>query len=139
MTLQLAYNTTDSALLADEQGYLVGGRSWGPVDTSDPVAKGELAAGRLVLADEAQVAASDRADAKAAVQALADRRSRLEQARAMDKSELAEALPDEVLAAMPVGGDGLPAKSELVEAVAAAPELDEPAQTTPKPRRGSQK
>lgn len=133
MTLQLAYNTTDSPLLVDDQGFVIGGRSWGVVDTSDPIGKAELAAGRVVLADEDSVGSSDRQDAKDAVAHLTQRREALSSAREMSKQELAEQLSDEQLASMPAGSDGLPSKDALVDAVAASPSEDD---TTPKPRSG---
>jgi hypothetical protein len=134
MTLSIAYNTTDAPVLADESGYLIDGRGWGPVDTSDPLGKAELEAGTLVLADEKQLAGSDNADAKDAVRRLEERRERLAAAKAQSKAELAEQVPDEVLATLPVGGDGLPAKDALVDAAAAASTSED--DTTPKPRRG---
>lgn len=137
MTLSLAYNTTDAAILADGSGYLIDGRGWGPVDTTDAVGSGELDAGRLILADEAGARASDNPAAQAAVAALDDRRRRLEEARALSKTELVEALPSEQVAAMPVGGDGMPPKDELVEAVAAQPADEDDTPTTTKPRRGA--
>lgn len=135
MSLKLAYNTTDSAVLVDEQGYTIGGRGWGVVDSTDPIAQTEFDARRLVDADEDALAASDNPDARAAVDALRVRRERLEAARALSKDELADQLDPEQLARMETGGDGLPAKSDLVEAVAASGE-DEKKSKTQTPRRG---
>jgi hypothetical protein len=134
MTLSLAYNTTDGPVLADEAGYLIDGKSWGPVDTTDPIGKGELDSGRLILADEDAAAGSDNAEAKAAVERLAERRERVAAAKAQSKAELAEQVPDEVLATLPVGSDGQPAKSDLVDAVVATDQDDT---ASPKPRRGA--
>lgn len=117
MTLRLAYNTTDSAVLVDQQGYFIGGRGWGVIDTLDPCAKRELAASRLVEADEAALAAAtSNVDAQAAVEALRARRAAVEAARSLSKDELVEQLPDEVVESLPTGGDGLPAKDDLVDA-----------------------
>lgn len=137
MTLSLAFNTTDAPVLVDEAGYVIDGKGWGPVDTADPLGKAELDAGRLVpVTEKSLLAAKDNPAAQAAIAALDERRDRLEAARAQSKQELAEALPDEVLDALPVGGDGLPAKDDLVDATAALPEAEDDT-TTPKPRRGA--
>lgn len=141
MSLKLAYNPTDCPVLADSQGYTVGGRSWGVVDSTDELTKAEYDAGRLIDADEETLAASDNADALAAVAALQSRRERLEAARALDKNELVDALPPETVEAMDEGGDGLPSKDDLVEAVAAS-DVDLEASKTPKKstsRRSGQK
>lgn len=134
MTLRLAYNTTDSVVLCDGQGFVIGGRSWGPVDTTDPIYKRELAAGRLVEADEDAAAAADNADANAAVKALRGRRDAVEAARKLSKDELIEVLPDEVVEALPEGKDGKPSKDDLVDAAAASDEVEK--SNTTKPRRG---
>lgn len=120
MTLKLAYNPTEGPVLVDEAGYVIGGRSWGPVDSTSPLAVAARDAGTIVDADEDALASSDNPDVVTALAALADRRQRLADAQAMDKAELVAALPPEQVEAMPVGGDGLPAKAELVDAVAAA-------------------
>lgn len=133
MTLELAYNTTDSPVLVDEQGYLIGGRSWGAVDTTDPIGSAELDAGRIVLADEDAVGgASDNADAQAAIANLEDRRARFEEAKSLSKDELIDQLDDDTLARLETGGDGKPAKDDLVDAVAAAADESK----TTKPRSG---
>lgn len=141
MTLKLAFNTTDTPVLVDAQGYTIGGRSWGVVDSTDEQAQAEYAAGRLIDADEDALAGSGNADALAAVDALQVRRDRLEAARALDKDELVAALPPEHVESMEVGGDGLPAKDDLVEAVAAS-DANLEVSTTPKKstsRRSGQK
>lgn len=132
MTLQLAYNTTGGVVLVDELGHSIGGRDWGVVDTTDAIGKEELATGRLVLVDEDGAAASDRAEVKAALASLAARRQRTEEARGLDKTELMAQLPEEVVSTLPLGGDGLPAKDDLVAAAAA--EAD--SQPAKSPRRG---
>jgi hypothetical protein len=134
MTLRLAYNTTDSVVLCDGQGFVIGGRSWGAVDTTDSIYKREFAAGRLVECDEDAAAGSDNPDAKAAVDALRSRRDAVQAARKLSKDELIEALPDDVVEALPEGKDGKPSKDDLVDAAAASDEVEK--STTTKPRRG---
>lgn len=142
MTLKLAFNTEQTPALVDSAGYQIGGFDWGVVDTTDDLAKAGLDAGRLLEADEKVLAASDNPNALAAVAALAERRARLEEARAMSKAELVDALPAETVEAMAVGGDGMPPKDELVEAVAATDDdtaAESPGRkstTTTKPRSG---
>lgn len=121
--LKLAYNTTDSAVLVDSAGYFIGGREWGTVDSTDDIASAELAAGRLVEADEDAAADSGNPLAFDAVRHLRERRDRLEAAKAMDKDELVEALPPEVVDALPEGATGEPAKADLVEAAAGDPSV----------------
>lgn len=135
-TLKLAYNTTDSPILVDEAGYVIGGRSWGPVDANDVRALAEYDAGRLVDANEEALTASGNPDAIDAVRALHDRRARYEAAQALDKDELIEALDPEVIDDLPVGGDGKPAKDDLVEVAAAgdAPLPEATKKTTSRPR-----
>lgn len=120
MTLKLAYNTTDSAIVVDEAGYSIGGHEWGPYDTTDKIAGAELGAGRLIEVDEKAARKAGNPLVDAALLALDSRKARLEQAKAADKEQLAEALDPEVLDRMDAGGDGLPAKDELVEAVVAS-------------------
>lgn len=135
MALRLAYNTTDSAVLADEQGHLIGGRQWGTVDTTDPVSKGELASGRLVEVDEDGVADSGNPDAVAAVEALRARRDATDEARGLSKDELIEQLDPEVVESLPKGADGKPAKDDLVDAAAS----DEAKKSTTKQPRSGRK
>lgn len=123
--LKLGYNTTDSVVLVDEGGYQIGGRSWGPVETTDTIARQELEAGRITLVDdEDAAAASTRDEVRDAVEALNTRRDRLAAAKAAKKDKLVEALPSGVVDALPAGGDGLPKKDDLVDAVVADPAVD---------------
>lgn len=128
--LKLVYNTTPGPLLVDDSGFVIGGRSWGVVDTTDPIGSAELDADRLVFADEDAAADSEHPEVIAALAALAERRARREAASAADKSALIDALPAEVVNGLPVGGDDLPAKADLVEAVEDT-ETDLPAPADP--------
>lgn len=137
MSLKLAYNTTETPLLVDGAGFQIGGRDWGPIDPSDSFAVAELAARRIVEVSEASLeAATDNPAAVRALAALAARRERAEAAEALSKDELLERVGDSA-DALPVGGDGKPAKADLVEAAVADPEVDvTTSTTTTKPRRG---
>lgn len=119
MTLKIAYNTTETPALVDAAGYQIGGRSWGPVDSTDELARAEFAAGRLVDVDEDLARGSEHPDLVAAVAALDARRARFDAARELDKAELVEGLDAERVEAMETGGDGLPAKDDLVDATVA--------------------
>lgn len=124
--LRLAYNTTNSAILVDQQGYFIGGRGWGAVDTTDHIAKRELAARRIVEADEDAVGSSSNVEAVAAVEALRARRDAVGVAESLSKKELLEQLPPEAVEGLPEGGDGLPAKDDLVDvAVDSGADLEE--------------
>lgn len=120
MTLKLAYNTTETPALVDAAGYQIGGRDWGVVDSTDDLARDGYAAGILVDADEDALAASDNPLALAAVAALTTRRDREAAAHELSKAELVAALPPDVVGSLEVGGDGLPPKSDLVDAVVAS-------------------
>lgn len=62
---------------------------------------------------------------------LRARRERAEAARKLDKRDLVEALPAAQVELMDEGGDGLPPKDDLVEAVAAS-DVDLEVSTKPK-------
>jgi hypothetical protein len=114
MTLQLAFNTTDSPVLVDSAGHTIGGHEWGVIDSTDEL--GSKASG-LIPADEDALAGTSNPSAKAALEQLQERRDREEAARKLDKDQLVEAVPDEVLERLPEGGDGKPAKDDLVDAL----------------------
>lgn len=136
--LKIAYNTTDQSVLVDELGFTIGGRSWGVVDTTDPLGKAELDSGRIFLADEATLrGATDNPAAQAAVAALDERVARLEAAQGADKDDLIEALPPETVESLDVGGDGKPTKDDLVDAAVADPEADITTSTTAKKKTTS--
>jgi hypothetical protein len=138
MTLKLAYNTGDQPVLVDEAGYTIGARGWGVVDSTSELTKAEYEAGRLVDASEDALAGSENEEALAAVAELGRRREALEAAQALTKDELIEALPEDVVAELPEGGDGKPAKADLVEAATADPELLEDVEAPPaKPAKKS--
>ena len=134
MTLKIAYNNTDAPVLVDEWGYTIGGRSWGVVETTQERYQAEVAAGRIADADADALAASENPDALAALEALQHRSEAVTAARALSKDELVAALPPEVVADLPEGGDGLPSKDDLVAAAvdndAELPEADKKATTT---------
>lgn len=143
MTLKIAYNNTDAPVLVDEWGYTIGGRSWGVVDTTQDRYQAEVEAGRIADADTDLLAASENPDALAAVQALQARTAAVSAARSLSKAELVEALPQEVVADLPEGGDGLPSKDDLVAAAVdndvELPEDDKKATTTTKSRAAAKK
>lgn len=116
--LKLAYNTTDTAVV-DEQGYAIGGHSWGVADSTDEQSAADYAAGRLIDVDEeAARGAGHLPDVVNAVASLDERRGRLEAARKLDKEQLLQLADPEVVETLPVGASGDPAKSDLVDAVA---------------------
>lgn len=117
MSLTLAYNTTDSAVV-DEQGYSIGGRSWGVADKTDDQTIADYQAGRLIDADEDAARGSSNPDVAAALSSLDQRRERLEAAKQLDKDELLELADPAVVETLEVGASGEPAKADLVEAVA---------------------
>ncbi len=123
--LKLAYNTTDAPVTVDSAGFQIGGRAWGVVNTTDVRAKAEFAAEVLVLVDEAKARASDRPEVVVAVADLDRRRELEEAAQSASKDELVEALPDETVADLEVGGDGKPAKDDLVDAAVASGHVPE--------------
>lgn len=131
--LKLAYNTTDSAVV-DEQGYSIGGRSWGVADSTDANTQADYDAGRLIDVDEDTAREATHPDVIDAVRALDARRERLEAAKGLDKDELLEVADPDVVATLEVGKDGTPAKADLVEAVAGDPEADVPA---PAPKKST--
>ena len=100
------------------------------VNTLDELGKAELAADRLVLADEDALAGSDKSEAHDAVAQLRELSDLFEEAQSMSKDELIEALPESVVEAIPVGGDDLPAKSDLMEAFVAVANGDEDNEST---------
>jgi hypothetical protein len=109
--LQLAYNTTDAPVLADDLGHVIGGRDWGTVDSTDAASKLALGTDSLVLVDEDSIGKDANPAAVAAVERLTERRKRHDAATATQKDKLAEALED---AGVDVDDDAT--KAELVEA-----------------------
>lgn len=114
--LKLAFNTTDTPVLVDEGGYTIGGRGWGAIETTDSIAKAELDAGRVTLADEDAARKSDREDVATAVAALDSRREAQKAAEKASKDQLVEALDPEVVESLDAGADGTPSKDDLVNA-----------------------
>lgn len=136
--LKLAYNTTDSAVV-DEQGYTIGGRSWGVADSTDALTQADYDAGRLINVDEDAARGATHPDVRDAVAALDARRERVEAVQALDKAELLEVADPDVVATLEVGKDGTPAKADLVEAVAGDPEAEVPAPAKKSTRRDAAK
>lgn len=50
MVYAAAYNPTDSPVVIDGEGRTLGGRAWGPVETTEDAVKAALSDGRLVKA-----------------------------------------------------------------------------------------
>jgi hypothetical protein len=46
-----AFNTTDQPVAIDEEGRRIGGREWGTINTTDPVAKQALEDGLIVITE----------------------------------------------------------------------------------------
>lgn len=69
-----AFNTTDQPVAIDEAGRRIGGREWGTINTTDPVAKAALEDGTLVITDrpEGDDINPDAAEAFAVTDAAAD-------------------------------------------------------------------
>ena len=51
MVYKTAFNTTDSPVVIDDEGHILGGHEWGTVETTADAVKSGLDSGRLVLVD----------------------------------------------------------------------------------------
>lgn len=51
MVYKTAFNTTDSPVVIDDEGHVLGGNEWGTVETTDDAVKAALDSGDLVLVD----------------------------------------------------------------------------------------
>lgn len=86
-----AYNPTDGPMVVDEEGRVIGGRDWGTVNTTDPVAK--------VLLDDDSILLVDRSDdmnpdATAAFDRTDEVAKRHETVKGLDKDSLLEVAAD---------------------------------------------
>lgn len=108
MTYVLAYNPTDSPVVIDTAGRVLGGREWGPVDTTDAAAKEAFDAERL-LQPEAPAKGSS-GPAADATKAAAELTKRAESFGTADKEQLLAT----ARAAGLLGADDTPHKPELV-------------------------
>jgi hypothetical protein len=128
MTYKLAYNPTDSPVVIDTAGRVIGGREWGAVDTTDEVAKTAAEQGQLVLPSPPGKGARPEAlHAHRRAQALSERQ---EAFSAAEKPRLQQLAVDADL----IGPEGDPSKTELV-ALLVHSRVDTPtAATKPAPK-----
>lgn len=80
MAYRLAYNTSDSPLLIDDEGHVLGGREWGAVNDKLDQARDAVRAGTLRFVDELGE------DADPAATAAMDRVTELNQSDDADPS-----------------------------------------------------
>ncbi len=110
------YNPSDSPVVVDEEGRVIGGQSWGTLDRSDPIAKG-------LLKDDLVSEVSEREGSNDVVPAAVEAfertkgvRERRRRASEMDVGDL-RAIAEEADLIEP-GEQPKPGKKELVEMVA---------------------
>lgn len=101
--IKTGFNVTDSPIIVADNGRQIGGREWGPVDTTADVVKEQLEAGNIVLVERPT---DGEIDPRA--QAAFDATDEMARLAGAPKAELAEQVED---------GDGM-SKDELVEEAA---------------------
>lgn len=113
MAHKTAYNPSDDPLVVDTEGRVIGGREWGTYDTTDEVAKGLVADGRLLPVDKPEHDDLNE-NAVAAFERTENIENRVEQVSSLDKDTLHETAVDAGL----VGEDENVGVADLREAVA---------------------
>lgn len=127
MTYKTVFNTSADALVVSSESRVIGGYEWGSVDSSDPAASALIDSGTLVVQERPEGEISE--DAATAFDATDEFGNRSKVAAGLDKDSLFDAIEEdapEVLENLPVGGDGMPSKADLVEVVSEHPEIDLP-------------
>lgn len=126
-----ATNVTDSPVLIDDRGRQLGGREWGPVDTTADEVKAAVDLGALVIVDPANITKDTLAEARQARDDAAELQARHEALTALDADttrELAETAGIPLTADM-VDDDGRPAEprrrhvAELVADLVRSPDV----------------
>jgi hypothetical protein len=127
MSYALAYNPTDGPVVIDAAGRTLGGREWGPANTTDDFVKQAVDARRLVLAAiPAKGAAPEPVQAHREAQRLTERQRALQ---AMEKPQLLELA---VAAGLARSVDD-PNKADLVSVLSHS-SVDLPAAAKPSPK-----
>lgn len=147
MSYETVFNTGTQPVVVDDEGRVIGGGEWGAVQSNEPVVRDLLESGALVRVEEPvpDTAGGGTAPVNPSAQRAFDRvraiQERNDRAASMDKDQLIEILQrvdPALLASLPRGGDGKPAKEDLVEAISERPHLrfdDEARPTPPEPDR----
>lgn len=113
MTLRLVYNPTDTPLVIDAEGHVLGGSEWGTVESRDDTSGTLLTGRQLIEVDEPAGVPEHELNPRfvRARKVHKDRKDKTERAAKLDKDKLRDL-------AEPLGVADDATKSELVEAVA---------------------